>query len=433
MMLNVVRTIAVIVGSLLLSLPSFGGTVIRQSFHYDDAGRLIEVTSENAPELAEAYRYDASGNIIEKRQGTETIGMSYDKANQLTSRTDSRGTVEFVYDSAGRLIEEWQGETLLASYEYGYLDKVISVTRGTQVTRFHYNARGMLVGKERNGQIIETTGWDGIGLLAKGDTVYANEAHISGGTPLVSIDQGETSFYDHDYLGTTTAAYSADGKTKVKLTGSLGKGSETSEIRFTGKAYDQDLGAHVFPFRNYRSDAGRWTSADPAGFPDGPNQHFYAPIPTLSLDPLGLATGDTQWITGEYTLTASWTEERDFTLLGNPNFSVSFPWGISVSVSPGFNWKKIGAITTTVTAGTQPTAAESLLPAGWEWVPETITFVSSSEDPSPTYGAEYWAEVGQMVIYDISGFPAGFGPIFEKHRDATLNGIYRWKRQAREL
>jgi RHS repeat-associated protein len=147
----------------------------------------------------------------------------------------------------------------------------------------------MLVGKERNGQMIETLGWDGIGLLAKGDTVYANESHISGGTPLVSIDSGgKSNYFDHDYLGTTTATYSEDGATDVHLTGSLGRGSETSNVRFTGKPYDEDLGAHVFPFRNYRSDAGRWTSADPAGFPDGPNQHFYAPVPTMGLDPWGL-------------------------------------------------------------------------------------------------------------------------------------------------
>jgi len=44
----------------------------------------------------------------------------------------------------------------------------------------------------------------------------------------------------------------------------------------------------VFPFRNYRSDTGGWTTADPSGFPDGPNQHYYAPVGTSGVDPLGL-------------------------------------------------------------------------------------------------------------------------------------------------
>jgi|GEM_PF-2134452 len=193
---------------------------------------------------------------------------------------------------AGRLVFEHTGGQVIAQYEYGYLDKVIQVTRGDQVTQFHYNARGMLVAKERDGQIIETFGWDGIGLLAKNETVYANEAHISGGVPLAAIDAGsegaEMQYFDSDYLGTTTAVYSASGEVDAKLASSFGAGTESGELRFTGKPYDADLDAHVFPYRNYKSEAGNWASADPAGFPDGPNQHYYAAVPTMGVDPLGL-------------------------------------------------------------------------------------------------------------------------------------------------
>ena len=38
--------------------------------------------------------------------------------------------------------------------------------------------------------------------------------------------------------------------------------------------YDSDVGAVVFSYRNYRADLGRWMSADPTNFPDGPNQDF---------------------------------------------------------------------------------------------------------------------------------------------------------------
>ena len=80
--------------------------------------------------------------------------------------------------------------------------------------------------------------------------------------------------------------------------------------RFTGKAYDSDLGAYVFPFRNYDPRIARWTSQDPAGFPDGINQHFYAAVPTIGLDPLGtdvwhynatngaMGFGHSAWISG---------------------------------------------------------------------------------------------------------------------------------------
>lgn len=56
--------------------------------------------------------------------------------------------------------------------------------------------------------------------------------------------------------------------------------------RFTGKPYDEDLQAYVFPYRNYDASTARWRSSDPAGYPDGINQHFYA-APMLGIDILG--------------------------------------------------------------------------------------------------------------------------------------------------
>lgn len=41
-------------------------------------------------------------------------------------------------------------------------------------------------------------------------------------------------------------------------------------------------------FRNYDPELSRWTSFDPSGFPDGPNNLIYAPTPTIAIDPLGL-------------------------------------------------------------------------------------------------------------------------------------------------
>jgi len=55
-----------------------------------------------------------------------------------------------------------------------------------------------------------------------------------------------------------------------------------------GCDYDTASGVTDYGFRYYVPETGRWTSADPAGFPDGPNRHFYAPVPTMGLDPMGL-------------------------------------------------------------------------------------------------------------------------------------------------
>ena len=69
----------------------------------------------------------------------------------------------------------------------------------------------------------------------------------------------------------------------------FGEGSipKDRSARFTGKPYDEDLQAYVFPYRNYDASTARWRSSDPAGYPDGMNQYFYAGVPTLGLAILG--------------------------------------------------------------------------------------------------------------------------------------------------
>ena len=47
-----------------------------------------------------------------------------------------------------------------------------------------------------------------------------------------------------------------------------------SDSFFTGKPFVPGLG-HAFLFRNYRSDLGKWQTADPLGYPDGWNQLAY--------------------------------------------------------------------------------------------------------------------------------------------------------------
>ncbi len=65
----------------------------------------------------------------------------------------------------------------------------------------------------------------------------------------------------------------------------------SSPVFFTGKVYDEDLQAYHFLYRNYSPTKGRWTAADPSGFPDGPNQWLYVNNGVMNkVDPLGLMT-----------------------------------------------------------------------------------------------------------------------------------------------
>ena len=133
----------------------------------------------------------------------------------------------------------------------------------TTVKNFgHYDARGMLVAKERADGSLEKWVWDGLALVARGDRRFVNEPHVSGGVPVLEYRRDGAVFaHENDYLGNTLARHRLDA----------------------GNAATEHLATTFFGEK-------RWASADPAGFPDGPNNHYYAPVPTVGLDPLGLKT-----------------------------------------------------------------------------------------------------------------------------------------------
>ncbi len=261
-----------------------------RSYRYDKAGRLVSVISEACPELNESYVYDKQGNILEKRVGDKVYTYKYDTANQLASMESAEGLREYVYDMAGRLIEEKLNGKTDVKYTYGYLDKVTEVNRRGNITKFVYDGVGMLASKISSDGKVENWMWDGLALIRRGKDIHINEPHISGGVPIVSRTPNGTQFHESDFLGTTLWSIDTKGNVVSFQNDTIfGDGTIKTNrcARFTGKPYDEDLQAFVFPCRNYNTSTARWQSSDPAGYPDGVNQHFYAAVPTAGLDPLG--------------------------------------------------------------------------------------------------------------------------------------------------
>jgi RHS repeat-associated protein len=97
-------------------------------------------------------------------------------------------------------------------------------------------------------------------------------------------------YYLNDHLATTVGTSDAAGEIAALEADAFGAPIDAGQApsRYTGKPYDDDLGAFVFPFRNYRPEEARWMSADPSGFPDGVNGLAYSPNPNSEIDPLGL-------------------------------------------------------------------------------------------------------------------------------------------------
>ena len=173
---------------------------------------------------------------------------------------------EYFYYMAGHLLmEELNGE-IDVEYKYGYLDKVVEVNRKGKTTKFAYDGFGMLSQKTFHDGTTEVWVWDGLALIRRGSDIYVNEPHISGGVPILSKTDEGVRYHEHDFLGTTLWSMDTKGNLvkDYQDTTIFGEGSiqKDRSARFTGKPYDEDLQAYVFPYRNYDASTARWRSSD---------------------------------------------------------------------------------------------------------------------------------------------------------------------------
>jgi len=106
-----------------------------------------------------------------------------------------------------------------------------------------------------------------------------------------------------------------------KASESTSQGYATEQTAFyTGKPYLASSGEYAFKYRSYNPELSRWTSEDPSGFPDGLNNHIYAPNPTSDFDFEGLL----KWSTlNNLNATISWTH--------NGNSLVSDLWAVETN------------------------------------------------------------------------------------------------------
>jgi RHS repeat-associated protein len=232
----------------------------------------------------EKYTYDASGNIIEKSLDEKVTKMTFDQSNRLIEKqSQGQSKCSITYDAAGHPIaENTKNGQLLRSMSYGYGDKVLEANNQGQNASLYYNAEGQLIGKCNNGT-VSSYSWDGNVLVADGTKSFTNEAHLSGGVPVIAGDQ---TVVVSDYLGNTLS----QGISHLVST-AYGEGLEAG--RFTGKIFSNELRTYVFQYRNYSPETSKWTTSDPTGFPDGTNPSSYTNGEPLSkIDPLGLAVRD---------------------------------------------------------------------------------------------------------------------------------------------
>eukprot|EP00456_Euglypha_rotunda_P043414 TRINITY_DN33_c0_g1_i1.p1 TRINITY_DN33_c0_g1~~TRINITY_DN33_c0_g1_i1.p1 ORF type:complete len:668 (+),score=117.64 TRINITY_DN33_c0_g1_i1:161-2005(+) len=234
---------------------------------YDAAGNTTTLPQPADPTKSYTATYDAWNRLVKlvDAQSTNTVQQNaYDARSFRTKRQDyTSGTLSetrhFYYTLDWQSIEERLGTSPSSAnperqqvWGLRYIDDLVLRDRDT-------NGDGTL---DERLYGLQDTNWNVVALINTSATAQERYQY----TPF-----GKPTFYD----GTMSTASSTS--------------AIDSGVLFTGQQFDAKSRIYLFRNRWYEAIAGRFTTRDPLGYPDGPNAYaaWFAPGST---DPMGNKT-----------------------------------------------------------------------------------------------------------------------------------------------
>ncbi len=288
-------------------------------YQYDPTGQLLSAKHVTDGLQDETYTYDATANRTSSAQlSSQVIGAS----NRLLS--DAR--YEYKYDAEGNLIDRREFATGIHDlYKY---DHINHMTRAQRVSStgvilstvdYRYDALG-----RRIARTVDTDGvgpaaatseyfvYDGLDVWLDADSAGNVTARYLFGDeldqPLARYRPGEgTSWYLTDHLGSVRNILNSVGTIVDTIDyDSFGNIVSESSLQFgdrykyTAREWDSQLGLYYYRARFYSPTTGRFTSEDPISYAGGQvNLNAYVGnAPTAYIDPFGLVAegaGVMQW------------------------------------------------------------------------------------------------------------------------------------------
>lgn len=280
-------------GQILQLTKTVDGKNSTEDFIYD---ALYQLCSEKGSTSSSQYEYDSLGNRTSKN-GTPYVLNSL---NQILS--DNEQT--YKYDLNGNLIE--QGDY---KYTYDALDRLVKVEKANQRFEYSYDETNRRIEKRQlrfaSGQWQEENHFT---YMYQGQNEVGSLDHQSGvwdwrilgkgkGSEIgasIYMELGGKSYLPfHDHIGNICCLTNMQGDVVESYDlNAFGEEKQQAWInpwRFASKRHDLETGFVFFGFRYYFPKLGRWISADPAGFVDGPNLYAYVlNNPVSHLDLFGL-------------------------------------------------------------------------------------------------------------------------------------------------
>lgn len=316
---------------------------VQGQYDYDNAQQLTSLNVKNNKEiiLAENYKYDKNGNIINVRTDFGSVSYTYDEINQITSQTLTDNTVEtYKYDAVGNRTKmiKTQNENIIETkytynannqltsvnddiyfydangnrtkdnlfiYEYNQLDQLVEINtlNGQTIATYTYDEEGRRISKTVNGNTINYHYNQGINVMFETDNkgnMLANYSYDKNGFPLTMTKNGQIYYYildGHknvlaltDSSGQTVASYSYDAWGNI-LTQS-GEMAEENTLRYKGYHYDEETKLYYLMTRYFQPKEGVFLATDPVGGDTGNymSQHGYIYAdnnPVMMIDPNG--------------------------------------------------------------------------------------------------------------------------------------------------
>ncbi|HMU08688.1 MAG TPA: RHS repeat-associated core domain-containing protein [Ferruginibacter sp.] len=147
------------------------------NFTYDSLNRVISKTLPDGHVYS--YTYDGLGRVLSAANNTGTVTIAYDALNRVVSETYNGRTVNYAYNIAGRtqttiypdstavtknfdtrnrLLSLSRNNTILVSYQYNNLNKVIAKTFSNGITtNMQYDFAGRLSNFSTAGGTVQNT------------------------------------------------------------------------------------------------------------------------------------------------------------------------------------------------------------------------------------------------------------------------------------
>jgi len=267
------------------------------SYTYDKIYQLISVDYPDGypfPDIT--YNFDAVGN----RTSTVNGGTVNYTTNNMNQYTDVGGTA-YTYDANGNLTSDGTN-----TYIYDYENRLIQVVTPTDTITFAYGPLGRRISKTDSTGTIRYI-YDGDQVIMETDgtgTITATYAYGTGIDEVLTMTRGGSTYYYHldglgsvkeitDSIGSTVEKYKYDVYGQPAIFDGAGNSLTESAIgnsyMFTGRRYDSETGLYYYRARYYDPIKGRFTTRDPVGYLGGINLYSYVSNSPLNFtDPLGL-------------------------------------------------------------------------------------------------------------------------------------------------